>query len=245
MARPEVRTILCIPGVWKDRTAAVQQIAKLSGGYLFAGDTLTHMESKQSIEMELCEPDERMARAFAAAGPHWRDTPEMERIATHGKVAYLVGQGGSADRAKAMMQAGAALLYAGGLGVKVESSGLAFSPAQWIRMTDNCWLGALHQAYVVYVEGGSDDADTFSCGMHNLGMPDAIVESRLSENPVELLRVFTAYLCIEAPDLRPSHTFSVEDGAPRYRVSREEDVPYPDPEDLFHNPYGMWRLKLA
>ncbi|HSI82432.1 MAG: hypothetical protein ACAI35_08585 [Candidatus Methylacidiphilales bacterium] len=241
MSHPDkVLTVLCVPGKWKDNSELLTSIVKLSGGYIFAGKILMHIESKTSFELEVCNPDSRMPRAFEAAGPHWRDTEEMARIAGHTMVLYLVGPGGSPERADAFMKAGAALLYSGGLGVKVESTGIAFAPSDWIRMAEDKIFreGTRHRAFVVYGTG----EDTYSCGMHNLGMWDAIVESRHSDDPVELLRVFTRYIATEGPVFKAGHTFSVGEDAPRYRLSEEENQPCGDHE-MFRNPFGMWRLK--
>lgn len=228
-------TVLCVPGMWKDRNELVTQIAKLSGGYVFAGQALMDSSSGTSFELDVREHDPRMATSFINAGPHWCDTAEMRRIKDHTMVTYIVGDGGSSDRAEAFMKAAAGLLHAGGLGVKVESTGLAFSPVDWLKLTEGIFT--VHRAFVIYVTGH----DTYSCGMHNLGLRDAIVEGKCSEDPVELLRTFTRYVYIEKPKLRAGHTFSADKDAPRYRLSEQAETNY-DCNHLFHNPYGMWRL---
>lgn len=231
-------TVLCIPGMWKDRSELVTQIAKLSGGYIFAGQVLMDSASGTSFELDVRDHDPRMAVSFSNAGPHWRGTEEMRRIKDHAMVTYIVGDGGSSDRAKAFMKAAAGLIHAGGLGVKVESAGLAFSPVDWLRLTGG--ILAVHRAFVIYATGET----TYSCGMHNLGLRDAIVESKYSKDPVELLRMFTQYVYIEKPELRVGHTFHVDQDAPRYRLS-EQAEPLFDSNHLFHNPYGLWRLTPA
>jgi len=89
----------------------------------------------------------------------------------------------------------------------------------------------------VYVTG----EQVYSCGMHNLGYPDAIIDAGASENPVELLRVFSYYLFSERPAVATGETFRASEHAPRYRLSLEPCELY-DSDDIFHNPYGMWRL---
>lgn len=178
-----------------------------------------------------------MERAFGAAGPHWRNTPEMHAVAQHRSVIYLIGHGGTSGAAEAMIRAAAALLAAGGLGVKVESSGLAHSPARWQALVADLGLFSAHEALVVYVTGH----DTYSCGMHLLGLPEAITEG-IDPASADLLRVFTRYLFCEAPDLRDGQTFAVEEGAPVYTLWQDRGVVYPA-DSLFTNPYGYWRLK--
>jgi len=231
------KTVLCIPGTWMDRSELVAQIAKLSGGYLFAGSALMETATERALEVEVCDHDPRMLTAFQGAGSPWRDTPEMAKIADHTMVLYLVGEGGSTEKARIFMKAAKGLLFAGGMGVKVESSGGAYSPIEWIRMTDS--IGDF-DAFVICVTG----EETMSCGMHNLGLRDAVVDSLSSENPLSLIHQFNRYVYWEKPTLKAGQTFGVETGAPRYRLTEQNEQPYPD-DSLYHNPYGMWRLTLV
>ncbi|MET7140640.1 DUF4261 domain-containing protein [Xanthomonas sp. PPL139] len=231
------KIVLCIPGPWPDRSELLARIVQDSGGYLFAGQVLMHMDSGQACELQHEPHDARMADAFAAAGPHWRGSADMARIGTHASVVYLIGAGGSRVRAETMMRAAAALLDAGGLGVKVESSGVAHSPADWRQLCADLPLGSAHRAYVLNITG----EQVHSCGMHQFGMKDAIVAAQAAPDPVGLLHTFTCYLFNEAPDVREGHTFSVAHGAPRYRLQAEASSQF-QPGDLFANPYGLWRL---
>ncbi|UYB51098.1 hypothetical protein OCJ37_13995 [Xanthomonas sp. AM6] len=231
------KIVLCIPGPWQDRSDLVARIVRDSGGYLFAGRILLHMESGDAFELEYESRDPRMAAAFAAAGPHWRGSPEMARIDAHASVVYLIGAGGSRVRAEAMMQAAAGLLDAGGLGVKVESSGVAHGPAAWRQLCADLSRCSAHRAYVLNITG----EQVHSCGMHHFGMKDAIVDAQAASDPVGLLHTFTWYLFTEAPAVREGHTFSVAPQAPRYRLDAEPSTQFA-PGDLFANPYGLWRL---
>jgi len=232
-----VQTVLCIPGPWRDRSELLERVARDSDGYLFAGGVIMHMESKAMFELEVHEADPRMARAFAAAGWHWKDTPEMARIAEHSMVLYLVGEGGSHDAAVAIMQAAAGLIKAGGFGVKVESTGLAHTPASWLKMAEEHYLFSAYRAYVVTLTGD----DTHSCGMHNLGLPDTIVDAHGIDNPADLVSTFNWYQYSEAPTIQAGQTFSTAEGEPRYRISHEPCDLYEE-DSLFTNPFGLWRL---
>ncbi|KLD76633.1 hypothetical protein FZ025_16165 [Xanthomonas hyacinthi] len=231
------RIVLCIPGPWQDRSQFLAAIVRGSGGYLFAGRILRHVQTGDAFELQYEPRDPRMAAAFAAAGPHWRGSAEMARIDAHASVAYLIGVGGSRVRAEAMMAAAAALLEAGGLGVKVESSGVAHSAAAWRQLCAERSQCSAHRAYVLNVTG----AQVHSCGMHHFGMKDAIVAVQAASDPVALLHSFTWYLFTEASAMREGHTFSVAPQAPRYRLDAEPGTQF-QPGDLFANPYGLWRL---
>jgi len=196
-----------------------------------------HIESKFACTLEFKEHDPRMRRAFWAAGPHWRDTPEAEAIDEHKSVVYLVGNGGSQDAAEAMMRCAAALLKAGGLGVKVESAGVAHTPQAWLEYVETLHLFSAFDALVVYVTG----EQTYSCGMHNLGLPDAITDGVGPAGAADLLRTFNRYQFVESPELFDDQTFSEDAEATVYRLRQEQSVDYGD-GSLFSNPYGCWRL---
>jgi hypothetical protein len=233
------KLVLCIPGPWKSRGDLVRAIALHGGGYLFAGQILLRADTQFSCELEFTEIDPRMPRSFVAAGPHWRDTPEMAAISTHSSVVYLVGAGGSTDRAKEMMLAARALIACGGLGVKVESAGVAHSPTSWMELTNEISPRDLHTALVVYITG----SDVYSCGMHNLGLRDVITRDSGSQDLVELVRVFTRYTYEESPTITDGQTFSVSRDAPMYRIHDDPGEAY-ESGSLFANPYGFWRLEF-
>lgn len=234
-------TVLCIPGPWLSRSELVEKIVRGASGYLFAGQVLMHMQTRQTCALEFHAADPRMGAAFRAAGPHWADTADMRRIDSHAAVVYLVADGGTPLQAEALMQAAAALLDAGGLGVKVESSGVAHAPDAWRELCSDLHLFSAHRAYVLYITG----PQVHSCGMHNLGLRDAIVENDGdTSGAVELLRVFTRYLFTESPTIRAGQTFSAAQDEPAYRLLDDAGPAY-DADSLFANPFGFWRLVPA
>jgi hypothetical protein len=232
---PEV--VLCIPGPWDSSSALADEIIASGTGYILEEKVLRDTETGFSCELVLQRADPELAADFAKAGPHWARTEAMADIDLHRTVAYLVAPGGSREAADAMMRAGAAIIDAGGLGVKVDSTGIAHAPAYWIDMSEQ--LGALtsHRALVVYVAG----SDVYSCGMHNFGLPEAITSADNKTEAADMLRFFTRYLLEHAPQFEDGHTFSVSAGKPVYRVERTDAIDY-GPGSLFNNPYGAWRL---
>jgi hypothetical protein len=86
-----------------------------------------------------------------------------------------------------------------------------------------------------------EDGSVFSCGMHNLGYPDTIVSNEEFQYAVDLISIFGCYQLVEKPEIIAGQTFSKEAGAPRFRITNEMNPPYKD-EELFTNPFGMWRL---
>ena len=236
----EVKTIICIPGPWKDRAEFVQSIAKNSDGYLFAGQVLRCDETGDVFELDFCPRDERMLNAFHASGPHWSNTAEMKRIDDHESVVYIIGKTGSMKAVHSMMDAVNGLLKAGGFAVKIETTGLAHTPGHWQKYCNEKHLFSAHTAFVIYVTGDH----IYSCGMHNLGLPDAIVQASETENATELLRCFTQYLFVENPEIISGQTFSASEDAPVYEVLKHEGINYGE-GSLFTNPFGAWYLKLC
>jgi hypothetical protein len=229
--------VLCVPGRWRDRDELTRLISAQPGTFSLDGDHLIDPQSQAKIELQLEAHDPRMSEAFRAVGPHWVDSDAMQKIDAHTSVAYLVGRGGSHPRAISLMLAATSLLRSGGLGIKIESSGIAHSAEAWTQLTDNRHVLTAHEAFIAYVTGD----DIYTCGMHSFGLRDAVIAIGEAVNPLELLRIFTWYLFTETPPIRPGLTFSVEDGQPRYRLSEEECTHY-GADELFKNQYGMWRL---
>lgn len=194
------------------------------------------MKSQIAFRAHLEDADNRMASAFRAVGPHWRDSREMTAIEQHKSVVYLIDEGGSRARIEALMAAGAALIDAGGLGVKVESSGLAHSPDQWRDFAANVHLLSAYRAFVVTIDGDAP----YTCGMHNFGMKDVRLSPGIP-NAANLASLFTWYLFSEEPDIHPGHTFSAAPEAPKFRVEEAAPVEYPA-DSLFSNEFGTWQL---
>jgi hypothetical protein len=232
--------ILGLPGAWPTRSDIIASIARLSDGLLFAGKVLLDTTTNQSYQLDIYEHDPDLVRAFALAGRRSLTETDLAAIEGHTHTLYVIGQGGSVERAKLLMQIGARLLRAGGLAVKVESSGVAHSASDWQTLTAAPELSALYFAYVTLI---GDHGRFYSCGMHNLGLPDAIVPGTLlPDDAAQLLEMFLLYLLLEQPKLKNGHTFSTAPQAPRYRLQLAPCTFY-EADDPFHNPYGMWVLE--
>ena len=235
MNDPEL--VLCVPGPWSAAPDLLRPITAANSGYVFLGRTLTHVGTQSVFDVQVEDRDPRMASAFAKAGAHWVGADDLARIDAHKTVAYLIATGGSRGRAEEAMAAASVLLDAGGFAVKVETTGLAHSGDAWREFVRTRYLFSAHRALVVYVTGD----EVYSCGMHNLGYRDAVVNSSASSDAAELLRVFTYYLFTETPTIISGQTFSTAKGEPVYRVRAEPCMQH-DGDPLFTNPYGMWRL---
>ena len=239
----ELPTIVVgVPGKWADRSAILESIVKHSGGYLFAGMLLMHIETKWSCSLEIYENDPNLRRAFEIAGGGRFSAAQLDEIDEHTFTLYLSCDGGSPENARALMNAVTAILNCGGAGVKIESTGIAHTPERWRELDASELPVALMDAFVTYVGG---DGGFYSCGMQNIGFRDAVVNSGVSPNDAaNLLFTLNAYIALENATIGDGETFSVDATSPRYRVNKKQCDMFAT-DDLFHNPYGIHDLTPA
>jgi len=239
----ELPTIVAgIPGAWADRTAVVESIAAQSGGYLFAERILMHIETKWSCGVEIYEHDPNMRRAFEAAGSGRISEDDLSAIDAHSRTLYLTCDGGSAGNARSLAHAANAILQCGGLGVKIESAGIAHSPERWREQTNFEPSVAMLYAFVTYA---GDNGSYYSCGMHNIGHRDVVVTGEISaQHATDLLFGFNSYVACEHALIADGETFSLNADSPRFRVHKQDCTEF-SPDDLFHNPYGVYSLSYT
>ena len=238
----DLTLILCIPGQWKDRFEIIKSLTLSNPEYILAGPTLLHTPTNDSFEVDIYEFDDRMRAAFEIAGDGRLSDTELDLIDKHTFTVYVIGKAGGLEEAEKIMNAGQAFLKAGGLGIKVESSGKAFSKEQWAEFIQSESEGKYYEVFVDLVQ---DDDIIYSCGMHNLGLHDTICELHDDniEEATELVGVFNFYQLIDKPKITSGQTFGVTKDAPRYTII-EEDCTFYEEDDFFYNPFGMYHLKL-
>jgi len=181
---------------------------------------MVHKDTKTHFDVDVYDRDDNLAEAFSVAGGDRFSNEQIQAIAEHTCCVYLIGEGGSPESARRIMDAGRALLDCGGLGVKIESAGTAHSPEGWRELCNDGRLGSLLKAFTTYVGG---NGLYYSCGMHNLGYPDCVVEASISPaDAANLIHVFLGYLLTENPMINSGETFSVDPDAPLYRLAKED-----------------------
>ena len=237
------KTILCIPGNWNNRTEIVTAIAKNNlNDYLFAGTLLLNLKTKKTYELEICERDDRMKKSFSYAGMVNRVSEDfLDEIDRHKYVIYLSAETGDLESAKEIAEAGNAILKAGGTGIKVETTGKAFTKGHWGELLTDFEEADLYKMYVL--DSISDEnGRIYSCGMHNLGFRDSVVYNEDLQESVDLLSIFGYYQLVDKPVIKARQTFSSAIGAPIFEITEELNPPYKG-DELFENPYGMWKLQ--
>ena len=240
------RHVLCVLGEWKSLDGVEHTVTQV-GGTGFALDR----------EYSQLEHDPRMPRAFAASAdrvaPSMNES-DLQALERHRAVAYVLSPPVAAERAQAISQrtlaVAAALLEAGALAVKGESSGIAHGAARWrelaARSTSSDKLeqaSALHRAWVRRPLG--DDGLLYTCGMHLLGARDIEVrESEEVHDDIGWLDLLALYLLAELPErgIREGEGFRQAEGGERRILHGVPCTRYPS-DDFFFNPYGYWRLE--
>ncbi|WP_422104711.1 hypothetical protein [Winogradskyella sp.] len=241
----DATSVICIPGKWESRTAIVQMIPRLSHHkYVFAGQILMNISTQEDFELEICEKDDRMPMSFAFAGKvNGIQKSDIDDIKEHNKVIYLSKKIRSIGHLEELADIASMILQSDGCGVKIESAGMAFSTNQWLSLQKNRTLNDLYSMFVCD-SISSILSGLYSCGMHNLGLKDTIVDDMDSEKGQELIRAFNLYQLLEKPEIIANQTFSLSKNATIYRISEENNQPNKGYE-LFENPFGMWRLSAT
>lgn len=235
--------ILCIPGPWTDRTKFIEAIIEHTpvDRFVFAGRVLAHISGKDHVSLEFCGPYEGMREAFRIAGQGRISEKTLDLIQNHGGVAYLHFPMGWREQSDRLVKFTKVLRDVGGFAVSIESSGVAHEWDRWFYLL----TGELFDIYcsVVNLIGGEERY--YSCGMHHFGLPECSFSYEIDSTDVaDLINRFNMYRIVEKPQLASGHTFSLTPEAPRFRLTLTADSKH-QPDDPFHNPHGVWELKLV
>ncbi|MEP2239954.1 hypothetical protein [Maribacter sp.] len=237
------KTILCIPGNWDNRKEIVSTIIENNmNDFIFAGSILLNIKTNEGFELEICERDDRMKDSFKFAGMVNQVSNEfIEQIDKHKYVIYLSSETGDLNSVTEIAKAGNAILKSGGIGIKVETTGKAFTKDHWNELLSDFEESNLYQMFVL--DSISDgNGKTYTCGMHNLGLKDSIVYNEEFQASVNLLSIFGYYQLIDKPEINLGQTFSTDLESPIFEISQEKNQPNKG-DKLFENPYGMWKLE--
>jgi hypothetical protein len=239
MDQPAPSVVVSIPGMWDSREAIVRAVIEHSDGLVMLGPMLREQATGDVYMVRVAEHDPALARAFAIAGRRNMTPEEIAAIERHSFTLFVIADGASPERARALMRVVSGLMKAGGLGVKIETAGVAHNVGGWNELVESPEPAALYHAFVTMV---SAEDVYYSCGMHNLGLPDVNVPRSLDpDSAARLMQGFLLYLLYESPDLSSGETFSLDAESPHFRLERIPCTMFPE-DDSFHNPYGIWML---
>jgi hypothetical protein len=235
-------TVICIPGSWNNIDELKNAIFSSSNGeYMVVGEILLSIKKERHYKFEICGRDERMTASFKYTGKTTAISDDcLNKIEKHTFLIYISGETGGLKEAENIAFAGAAVLKAGGIGIKIDTAGKAFEKSKWLNLAKNFDETDLYQMFVAspIVD---EKLGVFSCGMHNLGLKDTIIYGEEPQRSIDLVSIFGYYQIFDKPVILPHQTFQPDLQSPKYLITDEPNQPY-NGGGLFENPYGMWRL---
>jgi len=221
-----------IPGQWSHPRDLVQ---RLPAGYRLTPEALILPDGTE-IGFGAVKADAQFAQIFRSSCREPATADELAVVDGYKVNVFLSGPGGSLEAARTMMQAGAAVVRAGGAGVFIDNSTLAHGGQLWLEMTDDASPDSLTFAFVGIVRGKSD---VWTMGMHALGLRDVVMK-RTDADQFDIIEVIR-YLARSEKAIENGHLIADLDG-PRFQAVTQDST-----QDLagspMYNPIG--RLKLV
>jgi hypothetical protein len=228
-----VTIALRIPGQWSHPGELIE---RLPAGHRLTAESLL-LPDGTPVGFGALAADEQFAAIFRSSCREPAAAHELAAVEHYTVNVILSGPGGSLPAARTMMQAGAAVVRAGGAGVFIDNSALAHGGGHWLEMTEDGGPDALSFAFVAIVRGR---ADVWTMGMHVLGLRDTVMKRNDIEaggfDIVEVIR----YLVRGEKPIDDGHVLADWNG-PRFQAfaqgGAEEQAGSP-----MHNPFGRLRL---
>ena len=223
---------LRIPGQWSHPRELVE---RLPAGCRLTGEALI-LPDRTQVEFGAMKADSQFAQIFRSSCRQPATADELATVAGYTVNVVLSGPGGSLQAARAMMQAGAAIVRAGVAGVFIDNSTVAHGGQHWLEMTDEGGPDALSFAFVAIVRG---QTEVWTMGMHVLGLRDVVMKRSDLEAGFDIIEVIR-YLCRGDKPVGDGHVIADLDG-PRFQVFTQ-DSPGELMGSPMHNPFGRFKL---
>jgi hypothetical protein len=230
---PPVEVALRIPGQWSHPR---ELIDRLPAGFRCTPEALILPDAAQ-VQFGAMQADGQFANIFRASCRQPATNEELQTVDGYTVNVVLSGPGGSLPSARTMMQAGAAIVRAGGAGVFIDNCGLAHGARNWLEMTEDGDPDALSFAFVAIIRGHTD---VWTMGMHVLGLRDVVMKrADLESGDGDIIEV-VRYLCRGEKPVVDGDLLA-DLGGPRFQVFAEKCLEMPADSPM-HNPFGRLRL---
>jgi hypothetical protein len=225
---------LRIPGQWSHPRELVE---RLPAGYRLTGEALVLPDTTE-VEFGAMQADDQFAKIFRTSCRQPATEEELATVDGYTVNVFLSGPGGSLAAARRMMQAGAAVVRAGGAGVFIDNSALAHGGQGWLEMTEDGSPDALSFAFAAIIAGRTE---VWTMGMHVLGLPDVVMKrADVDADDFDIIEVIR-YLARGEKPVGDGHVIADLSG-PRFQAFHQESAGVPAGSPM-HNPFG--RLKLV
>jgi len=233
MTTHNVEVTLRIPGRWSNLCELTKSLP--------AGCHLTQelflMPDGTGFEVNIREADNQFVAVFASSCRQDPTDEEKKAIEQYSVQVCLTGPGGSAEKARELMRAAEAILQAGGAGVFIDNSGVAFGATQWRELSQCNDAEAISFAFVGIIRGKTD---AFTVGLHILGLPDLLMRKEDIGDDGQVIIELIQYVSTHEREVGDGHSILDTHGM-RFFVSavKDEKVAAHSP---MHNPWGRLRL---
>lgn len=231
-ASPEIT--LRIPGGWAHPGELLE---RLPDGFRLTPEAL-FLPNETKIDFVPMPPDDQFPRIFESSCRRPPAADELAVVARYTVNVGLTGPAGSLESALTMMQAGAAIVRAGGAGVFIDNSALAHGGGDWIQMTEDGGPDAISFAFTSIVRG---TREVYTIGMQVMGFPDLLMRSADVDEEGETIIEIIRYVCGGSRPIDVGHVLADEQG-PRFQVIGRTSDDF-EPQSPMHNPLG--RLKIV
>jgi len=228
---------LRIPGDWSHPSELVE---RLPAGFRLTPDVLV-LPNGAKIDFIPLSPDDQFASIFESSCRRPPTDEELAVVARYTVNVGLTGPGGSLESALAMMQAGAAIVRAGGAGVFIDNSALAFGGKDRLELTDDGGPEAISFAFASIVRGQND---VYTMGMQVMGFPNLLMRSRDFDDRGETVIEIIRYICSGGRPIDVGHVLADDEGRPRFQVVAKTDDEF-DAQSPMHNPFGVLKIVSA
>ncbi len=232
-AAASIQVHMRIPGRWSHPRELIQ---RLPADCRFTPTALVLPDGKQ-VEFDAMEPDDQFPQIFRSACRRPAADAELATVDGYTVNALLSGPGGSMEAARTMMQAGAALVRAGGAGVFIDNSALAHGGQAWLEMTEDGGPDAVSFAFVAIIRG---QAEVRTMGMHVLGLRDIVMKRADADADETALVEVIRYLSRGDKPVDNGHVIA-DAGGLRFQVFTQESEEGQAGSPM-HNPFGRLRL---
>ena len=230
---PPVSVALRIPGIWSHPRELLERLPQ---EYALTPEMLT-LPGGQQVEFGAVPPDEQFPEIFRTSLRRPATEEELATAANYSVNVLLSGPGGSVESARTMLEAGAAIVRAGGAGVFNDNSGLSFGGELWLQMAEDGSTDAVSFAFVSIIRG---QTEVWTMGFHVLGMRDIIMKRADVEvggyDIVEVIR----YLASGQKPVDDGHIIADLEG-PRFQCFAEDGEVRTIGSPMY-NPFGRLRL---
>src|SRR5258708_5092451 len=179
---------LRIPGDWSHPGELLE---RLPDGVRLTPEALI-LPNGPKIEFFPMAPDGQFPQIFESACRRPPGDDELAGVGRYTVNVGLTGPGGSLESALTMMQAGAAIVCAGGAGVFIDNSALAHGGGDWIAMTEDGGPEAISFAFASIIRGPQE---VTTMGMQTMGFPDLLMRSSDIDERGETIIEIIRYIC--------------------------------------------------